>query len=737
MRYLRYILIVFVCFVVFSARGEGADAVNALLNRIGGKGTAEKFVIRIDEACAEKGEECFVITAEDGKPCITGSTISATTTGINWYLNHVAHVNISWNQLSTNLVDKYLPLPEKEERHVCNADYRYYLNYCTFSYSMSVWTWERWEKEIDWMALHGINMPLQIVGLDVVWKKLLTEDLNYTDEEADKFIAGPCFQAWWGMNNLEGWGGPNPKWWYERQEMLAKKIVRRQRELGMQPVLPGYSGMVPSNISSKGYAANSQGPWCGFVRPYILDPNTDAFADIASKYYKRLNEVMGISDYYSMDPFHEGANTEGIDVEAAYKSIADAMLANNKDARWVIQQWQWYGSQYKVLGQVERGRLIVLDLFSDAHTHFGKYENHDAVYCALSNFGGRTGLFGRLSKVMREYFSEKTAHPNIKGIGATCEAIEQVPVLYDALFELPWHSEAPDAGRWLDEYTCSRYGVDNHEAKQAWRIISNSALNCPTPLQGPHEAVVCARPAWQIKSVSTWGGTDIFYNKEDVVCAAFHLLNAELSGKNYDYDLIEFTRQALTDYAKTLLDGIIDDARYAERRDTFLQLILDIDELLNTNSNFMLGIWTSMARSIADEVDGTTVEDKRWLELDNARTLITTWGKRENSEDGGLRDYSYREWGGMMKDFYYPRWKAFFDSHDNGTPIPDWFASDWAWAHDASLSYGTVTTGSTRDVAERLLNKYFVRQHSSDGREKYVPRKFGHENPPAQSLPHS
>lgn len=53
------------------------------------------------------------------------------------------------------------------------------------------------------MALHGINMPLQIVGLDVVWKNLLTKDLGYSPADANKFIAGPCFQAWWGMNNLK------------------------------------------------------------------------------------------------------------------------------------------------------------------------------------------------------------------------------------------------------------------------------------------------------------------------------------------------------------------------------------------------------------------------------------------------------------------------------------------------------------------------------------------------------
>jgi len=32
------------------------------------------------------------------------------------------------------------------------------------SYSMTFWDWERWEAEIDWMALQGINLPLAFSG---------------------------------------------------------------------------------------------------------------------------------------------------------------------------------------------------------------------------------------------------------------------------------------------------------------------------------------------------------------------------------------------------------------------------------------------------------------------------------------------------------------------------------------------------------------------------------------------
>ena len=160
------------------------EAVTALLNRIGGSGTADRFVTIVDESLKSSGKDVFTITAQDGKPCIKGSSTLAVATGINWYLNHYAHVNLAWNHLTTDLSGVNLPVPASDETRTCHADYRYYLNYCTFSYSMSTWTWKRWQEEIDWMALHGINMPLQIVGLDVVWKRLLTEKYNYTEEDA-------------------------------------------------------------------------------------------------------------------------------------------------------------------------------------------------------------------------------------------------------------------------------------------------------------------------------------------------------------------------------------------------------------------------------------------------------------------------------------------------------------------------------------------------------------------------
>ena len=151
------------------------EAITGLLNRIGGDGAADKFEIVIDASLAQDGKDVFVITSKNGKPCIKGNDQLAVATGINWYLNHYAHINLTWNNLTTDLVNIELPVPQGEEKHVCNTTYRYNFNTCTFSYSMAFWTWERWQQEIDWMALHGINAPLNLVGLDVVTRNFLRE----------------------------------------------------------------------------------------------------------------------------------------------------------------------------------------------------------------------------------------------------------------------------------------------------------------------------------------------------------------------------------------------------------------------------------------------------------------------------------------------------------------------------------------------------------------------------------
>lgn len=57
--------------------------------------------------------------------------------------------------------------------------FRYYQNVCTFSYSSVWWDWPRWEREIDWMALNGINLPLAFTGQEALWQEVRANLLDW------------------------------------------------------------------------------------------------------------------------------------------------------------------------------------------------------------------------------------------------------------------------------------------------------------------------------------------------------------------------------------------------------------------------------------------------------------------------------------------------------------------------------------------------------------------------------
>jgi alpha-N-acetylglucosaminidase len=67
----------------------------------------------------------------------------------------------------------------------------------------------------------------------------------------------------------------------------------------------------------------------------------------------------------------------------------------------------------------------------------------------------------------------------------------------------------------------------------------------------------------------------------------------------------------------------------------------------------MLGTWLAAAKAM-----GHTKEEKNLCEK-NARTLITYWGPDDPATD--VHDYAYKEWSGLLEDYYLPRWEMFVE----------------------------------------------------------------------------
>lgn len=708
-----------ICMLCLAVVVKAASPIQGLLERID-KGASRKFVIEQ----VKSPTDFFELDQKGDKVVIRGNNYVSIATGVNWYLKYYAGIQLSWNGMTAQL-PAVLPAVPQKERHETDLKYRYDFNYCTYSYTMAFWDWDRWEKEIDWMALHGINLPLAVVGADVVWYNVLTK-LGYTKDEINEFIAGPAFQGWWLMNNLEGWGGPNPDSWYKQRETLQKQILKRMREYGIRPVLPGYSGMVPHNAKERlGLNVSDPGLWCGYRRPAFLQPTDPRFNEIADLYYKEMSRLYGKADFYSMDPFHEGGNVAGVDLNAAGQAIWGAMKKANPKAVWVAQAWQANPRQ-KMIENLPAEDLIVLDLFAESRPQWGDPEStwyrkegfgkHDWLYCMLLNYGGNVGLHGKMKHVIDEFYKAKTSSfgKTMKGVGMTMEGSENNPVMFELLCELPWRPARFDKDEWLKNYTVARYGKADKAVQDAWLLLSNTIYNCPAKntQQGTHESVFCGRPDYDVYQVSSWSEMEPYYKPEDIIRAAGIMLSAAdrfKGNNNFEYDLIDIVRQAVAEKGRLVYPIMIDAYKAGEKElfaassQRFLDLILLQDKLLAARPEFKVGTWIEKARNL-----GTTPEEKDLYEW-NARVQVTTWGNRVAADEGGLRDYAHKEWNGLLRDFYYNRWKVWIDRQKaqlNGAPVKaiDFYAIEEPWTKQTN-PYSSQAEGDVIEVAKEVYAK--------------------------------
>lgn len=708
-----------ICMLCLAVVVKAASPIQGLLERID-KGASRKFVIEQ----VKSPTDFFELDQKGDKVVIRGNNYVSIATGVNWYLKYYAGIQLSWNGMTAQL-PAVLPAVPQKERHETDLKYRYNFNYCTYSYTMAFWDWDRWEKEIDWMALHGINLPLAVVGADVVWYNVLTK-LGYTKDEINEFIAGPAFQGWWLMNNLEGWGGPNPDSWYKQRETLQKQILKRMREYGIRPVLSGYSGMVPHNAKERlGLNVSDPGLWCGYRRPAFLQPTDPRFNEIADLYYKEMSRLYGKADFYSMDPFHEGGNVAGVDLNAAGQAIWGAMKKANPKAVWVAQAWQANPRQ-KMIENLPAGDLIVLDLFAESRPQWGDPEStwyrkegfgkHDWLYCMLLNYGGNVGLHGKMKHVIDEFYKAKTSSfgKTMKGVGMTMEGSENNPVMFELLCELPWRPARFDKDEWLKNYTVARYGKADKAVQDAWLLLSNTIYNCPAKntQQGTHESVFCGRPDYDVYQVSSWSEMEPYYKPEDIIRAAGIMLSAAdrfKGNNNFEYDLIDIVRQAVAEKGRLVYPIMIDAYKAGEKElfaassQRFLDLILLQDKLLAARPEFKVGTWIEKARNL-----GTTPEEKDLYEW-NARVQVTTWGNRVAADEGGLRDYAHKEWNGLLRDFYYNRWKVWIDRQKaqlNGAPVKaiDFYAIEEPWTKQTN-PYSSQAEGDVIEVAKEVYAK--------------------------------
>jgi len=680
---------------------------------------------------ADGGHDVFEIESMGGKIVLRGNNGVALASALNRYLEEFGHGDISWNcgnQLA--LADPPPPVPAKL-RVVSPHRYRYAYNYCTHGYTMAWWDWPRWEQELDFLALKGVNLALIIEGQEQVWIDALAP-FGYTAAEVRRWLCLPSHQPWQFMSNMEDYGGPVPPVVIERRAALGRKIVARMRELGMEPVLQGYYGIVPSDFKTRFPQAkvHPQGAWNEVKRPEMLDPLDPLFAKLAGAFYNAQNRLLGPAGYLDADPFHEGGSTEGIDLAACGRAIYGAMARAHPGVTWVLQGWLDNPRQ-PMIDALDKSHLLVLDLFCESKENWrvrDQFGHTPWLWCTIQNWGGNVGLGGDLdglrAKPARALAEAGPGKGQMCGIGALMEGSGTQPLLWEMFLGNAWRSDPPDFGLWLRDYAHRRYGLTSPAALQALQTEVETVY----AHDGYVESVVCARPSLEpYPKARLWGSTEPGYDTTRLVEVWRSLLEAApacADSDGYRYDLADAGRQVLADLAGRYHRAILQayaakDAPAVGRLSRrMLGLFDDLDELLATRKEFLLGVWLADARRY-----GVTKDEQDLCEV-GARELLTTWTSHDN-----VTDYANRQWSGLVGTFYRARWQTWLDalqaSLASGTAI-DVDAvrarirdGDLAWTrqHD---TYSAAPRGQTIEVSRRLLEKY-----AADASDKLLGKAEG------------
>lgn len=629
---------------------------------------------RLSLIAGETHGDRYELSASRGIVTIRGTSTIALTRAVYDYLRSTGIGMVTWSgqriELPKRLPDCPLSVGSTP------FQFREYFNVCTFGYTTVWWDWDRWERELDWMALHGINMPLAMVGQEAVWTRLWTS-YGVTRNELNDFFTGPAFLPWQRMGNINKHGGPLSDEWMEDQRVLQHRIVKRMRELGMVPIAPAFSGFIPPAFKRVHPEAvlTENSHWGNFpdgYQTFVLAPGSPLFADIGRRFIQEYEREYGPFHYYLADTFNELTVPVSADTNRRYDELAafgravfSSISAGDSNATWVMQGWMFVNDQdfwdrasvRALLRDVPDDRVMILDLANEIFEGWRAHNSFNGkrwISSVIHNFGGNNPLYGDL-KFFAGHWADvlrDSTHGALAGIGMAPEGIENNEVIYELLTDAAWSDTSIDLKTWIRSYVQCRYGGIPEPILHAWDLLldhvyTHSSLNFKhafqnRPSRNPPSDVKDSTSLRQIVELFLTAGTEL---KRSVL---------------FRNDLIEVAAHygAVCIDAKLLDACLADEAGKGTTRDTLaaeaLMLMRGLDALLASRTDMQLDRWIAQARS-----HGGSAAAKDLLEY-NARLQVTIWGGPD------LFDYASKLWSGLIRDFYAMRWKLFFEALSDG-----------------------------------------------------------------------
>jgi hypothetical protein len=295
-------------------------------------------------------------------------------------------------------------------------------------------------------------------------------------------------------------------------------------------------------------------------------------------------------------------------------------------------------------------------------------------------------------------------------VGITPEAIDQAFPAFDILLETGWRA-APvgDAGPWLQGFAARRYGASGAAAgfvSAAYAVLRNATFKAG----GPDLSVYEKLPKLGAAMTRGTNASGVLEAARLLLAAAAAMPRAGAPPSALVYDAMDLVRGAGAALHSDLV-GLLSErflvgpgaaggaapaaAALAALAAAANALLADLDAVLATDQNFMLGGFVERARALGAAAGAPD------LFVRDAKMLVSTWTEDGTAFGGLINDYSSRNgWAGLVGAYYAPRWALFMEVLVNATAAgaaPDWGA--WRAANAALQGRWVSDTATVWPVA--------------------------------------
>ncbi|MBP9988885.1 MAG: alpha-N-acetylglucosaminidase N-terminal domain-containing protein, partial [Ruminococcus sp.] len=270
----------------------------------------DNFIIKYIDS--DNGYDCYEIYEEDKKIVLAGNSNLSVAMAYYRYLSDYCNVLIVNGDYDISNIAT-TPLPQEKIRFTVRQKIRARMSYEFFALEGNFWGFDRWEKEIDFMAMNGINVALQPVGFDGVLYRTLC-DIGMDENFCAEFSSGPAYLMRQLTGNVAATNSINSKEYLERKIVIGRMIFNREKELGIEPVLPALIPSVPFSLRKKDTHMDIfKAPmWYNFPPIFYIKPENYYFSYYNKKFLEHQRELIGETHSYFFEPLYD-VKKEGYD----------------------------------------------------------------------------------------------------------------------------------------------------------------------------------------------------------------------------------------------------------------------------------------------------------------------------------------------------------------------------------------------------------------------------------------